>query len=225
MSINRLSPNPSPAPSLHHLSCTCLYPSRLPSSPQTAFLLTVLLCWLVFIPGPKTAFFNWHPLGMTVGWCFLTPVAIWCERQPHVRKHWAHACLQIASSLCLAASFWVIWQHKIFKKKSHITTNHAWIGAAFLIVVAAHMLVSCVTMWPTKTAKDREPWRLVHIWWGLVSAILGIAAMAWGWFNMKAHRKNPWCTNNVVFVVGHMVLWGWLLLAPMKIKVCGLTLR
>jgi hypothetical protein len=103
--------------------------------------------------------------------------------------------------------------------KHHLKTTHACVGAAFCIVYMLQLCISAWTMWPGRSARDREPSRAVHMVSGVVTFALGLAATYYGWYSRNVQKlgvsrfgaSGAWLMNAAIWI-GFAALVGGIVL-------------
>jgi hypothetical protein len=160
-------------------SCSANFLTYLP-----VFVDAVFCTALSYISFPrKLNWFSWHPPLLIWGALFFMPLAIWFVMRPGPRRIWNHLIAQVCAAACMLLGVAAVALNKELLGKKHLKTTHAQVGAVFFLIYCLQLVASVYLLWPSKSSREREPWRVIHTLSGLVTIILCLLSLWYGWFS------------------------------------------
>eukprot|EP00271_Cylindrocystis_brebissonii_P009117 TRINITY_DN23772_c0_g1_i1.p1 TRINITY_DN23772_c0_g1~~TRINITY_DN23772_c0_g1_i1.p1 ORF type:complete len:262 (+),score=12.81 TRINITY_DN23772_c0_g1_i1:242-1027(+) len=145
------------------------------------FGVVMVILMLVWTLGPRgglawdlasyQGIYNWHPLLMLVGFIFLFGNSLLVYRtypgSKYVKKI-IHAVFNLLGFICAVVGVWFVWVYHDYTGDAHLTSLHAWLGFATVILFGLQwlggLILYLVPATPVETRKAAMP---IHVFVGL----------------------------------------------------------
>ena len=158
--------------------------------PLVAYSLALGLYGGYVLPGQRWSWFSYHPLLMTSAFIAFAGNAIFLKKIGGYANTKSHGILMSVAVLLGLVGWYVIHSNKDMYKKQHLTTAHAKLGAAGVVMYLLIWVVGAVALHPDfGIMRTNSKIRSAHKWTGKgatlivwLATYLGFATMEKGFF-------------------------------------------